>query len=47
MMENFIVYKYNAGYIIQNNAHVNHTYMTLHRILLNELYSLKELKNYD
>ena len=46
-MENFIVYKYNASYIIQNNTHVNHTYMTLHRILLNELYSLKELKNYD
>ena len=31
-MENFIVFKYNASYIMENNVDVRRTYMKLHKI---------------
>ena len=44
-MENFIVFKYNASYIMENNVDVRRTYMKLHKIWTNELSSLRNIIN--
>ena len=43
MVENFIVVKYDASYIMQINVHLKSTYINLHKIGKNELYCLKSI----
>ena len=45
MVENFIFAKYDASYIIENNIYVKSTYINLHKIWTNQLYTLKRIVN--